>query len=52
MTTDLNIKIYWAIACIAGDEILMKKAVDLVKSLAKKAKQSDPTLMTKDEYLP
>ena len=50
MTTDLNIEMYRALACIAGDESLMKQAVDFVKSLVKKAKQSDPTLMTKDEY--
>ena len=50
MTTDLNIEMYRALACIAGDENLMKQAVDFVKSLVKKAKQSDPTLMTKDEY--
>ena len=50
MTTDLNIEMYRALAKIADNETLMKQAVDFVKSLAKRAKKADPTLMTKEEY--
>ena len=50
MTTDLNIEMYRALAKIAGDENLMQQAVDFVKSLVKKAKKPDPTLMTKEEF--
>ncbi|MBQ3688624.1 MAG: hypothetical protein II937_02030 [Bacteroidales bacterium] len=50
MTVDLNIEMYRALAQIAGDETLMKQAVDFVKSLIKRKKEADHTLMTKEEY--
>ena len=49
-TQQLNEELFTALAEIAQDESMMRKAVKALKRIIKKSQENDPTLMTKDEF--
>ena len=49
-TQQLNKELFTALAEIAQDESMMRKAVKALKRIIKKSQENDPTLMTKDEF--
>ena len=49
-TQQLNKELFTALAEIAQDESMMRKAVKALKRIIKKSQENDPTLMTQDEF--